>query len=172
MFKIGEFSRIARVSARLLRFYDELRLLRPGVVDPATGYRYYTSTQLTRLNRILVLKELGLSLEQIGAVVDSGASAQELRAMLVVRRADAERALQEERWRLKLIESRIAQLDAGAGEFYDVLIRAEPAQRVLTVRETVSSFVASRELITMLASEVPRRVSRSVLGPVIGIAHS
>lgn len=172
MFKIGEFSRIARVSARLLRFYDELGLLKPGVVDPATGYRYYASGQLTRLNRILVLKELGLSLEQIGAIVDSGASAQELRAMLVVRHADAERAMREEAARLKLIESRIAQLDAGSGEFDDVLIRAEPARQVLTVRNTVGSFVAARELITILASEVPRCVPRSVLGPVIGIAHS
>ena len=172
MFKIGEFSRIARVSARLLRFYDEIGLLKPGVVDRASGYRYYTSAQLTRLNRILVLRELGLSLEQIGSVVESGASAEELRAMLVVRRADAERAMLDEAARLKLIESRIAQLDAGSSEFDDVLLRAEPAQRVLTLRDTVGSFAAARELIMVLASEVPRVVSRASLGALIGIAHS
>src|SRR5262245_4426371 len=61
MFKIGEFSRIARVSARLLRYYDELGLLKPGVVDATTGYRYYTSSQLLRLNRILVLRDLGFT---------------------------------------------------------------------------------------------------------------
>src|SRR3982751_471950 len=95
MFRIGEFSRIARVSARLLRYYDELGLLRPGVVDAATGYRYYSSAQLQRLNRILVLRDLGLSLEQIGGVIDQEASADQLRAMLELRRADAERALAE-----------------------------------------------------------------------------
>ena len=73
MFRIGEFSRIARVSARLLRYYDELGLLKPGVVDSASGYRYYTSAQLQRLNRILVLRDLGLSLEQIGGVIETGA---------------------------------------------------------------------------------------------------
>lgn len=172
MFKIGEFSRIARVSARLLRFYDEIGLLAPGVVDPSTGYRYYTSSQLVRLNRILVLKELGLSLEQIGAVIDSAASAAELRAMLLVRRADAERALAEEAARLKLIESRIAQLDAGAAPLDDVLIRAEPAHPVLTVRDTVPSFVAAREIIGELAREVPRVLPRAALGPLVGIAHS
>src|SRR5262245_19086832 len=105
MFRIGEFSRIARVWARLLRYYDELGLLKPGVVDGLSGYRYYTSSQLQRLNRILVLKELGLSLEQIGEVIDQDASANQLRAMLDARRAAAERALADETARLRQIEA-------------------------------------------------------------------
>jgi DNA-binding transcriptional MerR regulator len=60
MFRIGDFSRIARVSARLLRFYDEIGLLQPAHVDPQTGYRRYGVAQLAQLNRITVLKELGL----------------------------------------------------------------------------------------------------------------
>jgi len=173
VFKIGEFSRIARVSARLLRFYDELGLLKPGVVDPATGYRFYTAAQLHRLNRILVLKDLGLSLEQIGGVIDEQASADQLRAMLLVRRADAERALADEAVRLKQIEARIAQLDAGAAaELDDVLIRAEPARHVLTLRDTLGSFVEARGVITQLAQTLPRHVPRDVLGTLIGIAHS
>ena len=67
MFKIGDFSRIARVSCRLLRYYDEIGLLKPGSTERDTGYRYYSASQLPRLNRILVLKELGLSLEEIAA---------------------------------------------------------------------------------------------------------
>jgi DNA-binding transcriptional MerR regulator len=173
VFRIGEFSRIARVSARLLRFYDEIGLLKPGVVDSETGYRFYTSAQLQRLNRILVLKDLGLSLEQIGAVIDEEASADQLRAMLLVRRADAERALAEESVRLRQIEARIAQLDAGASaDLDDVLIRAEPARRILTVRDTVGSFLAARALIQELAQTVPKRVPREVLGTLIGLAHS
>jgi len=172
VFKIGEFSRIARVSARLLRFYDELGLLRPGVVDAATGYRFYTTAQLQRLNRILVLKDLGLSLEQIGGVIDEQASAEQLRAMLLVRRSDAERALAEEAARLRLIESRIAQLDAGASALDDVLIRAEPARRVITVRDTLSSFVEARGIIGQLAQTLPKHVPREALGTLIGIAHS
>ena len=65
MFRIGEFSRIARVSMRLLRYYDELGLLCPARIDPDNGYRYYSAAQLPQLNRILVLRDLGLSLEQI-----------------------------------------------------------------------------------------------------------
>jgi DNA-binding transcriptional MerR regulator len=173
MFRIGEFSRIARVSARLLRYYDELGLLRPGVVDAATGYRYYTSAQLQRLNRILVLKELGLSLEQIGNVIDREAPASELRAMLEVRRADAERALDEEAMRLRQIEARIAQLEVGTDhDLDDVLMRAEPARRIISVRETVGSFVAARAIISELARAVPRLLPREAIGPLVGIAHS
>ncbi len=173
MFRIGEFSRIARVSARLLRYYDELGLLRPGVVDASSGYRYYTTAQLQRLNRILVLRDLGLSLEQIGGVIDQQASAAQLRAMLEIRRTDAERALAEESARLKHIEARIAQLEAGVGEdLDDVLIRAEPARRIVSVRRTVASFVEAREIIGELARTLPKQMPRDVLGQIIGIAHS
>jgi DNA-binding transcriptional MerR regulator len=173
MFRIGEFSRIARVSARLLRYYDELGLLKPGVVDAATGYRYYTSSQLQRLNRILVLKDLGLSLEQIGGVIDQEASADQLRAMLEVRRSDAERALADEAARLRQIEARIAQLDTGSGaDLDDVLIRAEPARRIVSVRDTVASFVEARQIIGELARTLPKQLPRESLGQIVGIAHS
>ena len=66
MFKIGDFSRLAQVSVRMLRHYDKLGLLTPSHIDRFTGYRYYTIDQLPRLHRIIALKDLGLSLEQIG----------------------------------------------------------------------------------------------------------
>jgi DNA-binding transcriptional MerR regulator len=59
MFAIGEFARHGRVSVRMLRHYDEIGLLEPVRVDPATGYRSYDASQLSRLNRIVVLKDLG-----------------------------------------------------------------------------------------------------------------
>ncbi len=173
MFRIGEFSRIARVSARLLRYYDEIGLLTPGVVDAVTGYRYYTSTHLQRLNRILVLKDLGLSLEQIGSVIDREAPASELRAMLEARRADAERALAEEAVRLRQIEARIAQLEVGADrDLDDVLMRAEPAHLIVSVRQTLGSFAEARAIIAELSAVVPRLLPRERLGPLVGIAHS
>ena len=72
MFAIGEFARLARVSVKTLRYYDETELLKPARVDRETGYRLYKASQLPRLNRILVLKELGFSLERIAALVDEG----------------------------------------------------------------------------------------------------
>ena len=87
MFRIGEFAQIAQVSGRQLRFYDQLGLLQPAHTDPQTGYRYYSIRQLPRLNSILALKELGLSLEQIGPLLKNELSPAELRAMLTMKRA-------------------------------------------------------------------------------------
>ncbi|GAB2736403.1 hypothetical protein GCM10027072_34190 [Streptomyces bullii] len=70
MFTIGDFARHGRFSVRMLRHYDATGLLRPALVDPATGYRYYTAAQLTRLNRVIALKELGVTLQQVRAIVE------------------------------------------------------------------------------------------------------
>lgn len=66
MFSIGEFARLGAVSIRALRHYDEIGLLPPAEVDPATGYRSYSAKQLRQLNRIVALKDIGLTLGQIG----------------------------------------------------------------------------------------------------------
>lgn len=134
MFRIGDFSRIARVSARLLRFYDEIGLLAPAHADPQTGYRHYTVAQLAQLNRITVLKELGFSLEQIGDMLKSPPDADELRRMLLLRRNDVERTLAQEAQRLRHIETRIAQIESeGQWSADDVVERAEPARRLLSL---------------------------------------
>ncbi len=61
MLKIGDFSKLSRVSVQALRHYDEMNLLKPAQVDTFTGYRYYSASQLPRFNRILALKDLGFS---------------------------------------------------------------------------------------------------------------
>ena len=65
MFRIGEFSRLAMVSIRMLRHYDEIGLLTPNTVDPYTGYRYYSAGQLGTVSRIQLLREMGVSLGEI-----------------------------------------------------------------------------------------------------------
>ena len=173
MFRIGDFSRIARVSCRLLRYYDELGLLKPAIVDSASGYRFYSASQLPQLSRILVLKELGLSLEQIGRVVGDGVSPAELRAMLLVRRVDIEQNLATEAERLRQIEVRIAEIESG-GNFAleDVLVRSEPSHQVLTLRQTMRSFSEARGIIRQLVNTVPRLLPGPALGSLIAIAHS
>jgi DNA-binding transcriptional MerR regulator len=172
VFRIGDFSRIARVSARLLRFYDEIGLLKPARIEQETGYRYYSASQLPALNRILVLKELGLSLEQIGHIVDKNISAAELRGMLLLRQADIEKAIAAESERLRQVETRIAQIDAeGQLSVDDVMVRAEPVHTILSVRRVLPSFAAARELIPRLFEAV-RRVPKDALGHLIAIAHA
>ncbi|MGW5498907.1 MerR family transcriptional regulator [Streptomyces olivaceoviridis] len=70
MFTIGDFARHGRVSVRMPRHYDATGLLRPAHVDPASGYRHYTAAQLARLDRIIALKDLGLTVKQVRDIVD------------------------------------------------------------------------------------------------------
>src|SRR4029453_4169425 len=134
---------------------------------------YYSASQVPRLNRILVLKELGLSLEEIARVLDSGLSAAELRGMLMVRRSDAQRALSDEMERLRHIESRIAQIDAeGELSVDDVIMRSEPAQRLLSVRRIVPSFVAARDLIRELSESLRALKAKGMLGRLTALAHA
>lgn len=135
MFRIGEFAQIAQASSRQLRFYDQLGLLQPAHTDAQTGYRYYSIKQLPRLNCILALKELGLSLEQIGPLLKEEISPSELRGMLTMKRAQVEQALREEGGRLRHIESRIAQIDKYGGmEGYDVVTKSVAATPFLSLR--------------------------------------
>jgi len=132
MFRIGEFAQIAQVSGRLLRYYDQLGLLSPVRIDPQNGYRWYSARQLPRLNRILALKELGLTLEQIKPLLDGEIPAADMRAMLSERRDRAEEGLRLEQARLRQIESRIAQIDEhGEVTGEDVVVKTIDAQPYL-----------------------------------------
>lgn len=173
MFSIGDFSRLARVSGRLLRYYDEIGLLKPAHVDTFTGYRHYSAAQLPRLNRILVLKDLGFSLEEIAKLVGEHVSGDALRGMLLMRRSEVERALATEVERLRGIEMRIAQVDAeGQLAAEDVIIRSEPARHFLAIRQTVPSFQAARSLIRTVAETVPHRIPNDAMGPLMAVAHA
>jgi DNA-binding transcriptional MerR regulator len=87
MFRIGEFSKIAQVPGSVLRYYDQIGLFKPVHTDQWTGYRLYSASQLPRLHRILALKELGLTLDQIARLVDEEISTAEIRGMLTLRKA-------------------------------------------------------------------------------------
>lgn len=173
MFRIGDFSRIARVSCRLLRYYDEIGLLKPATTDRDSGYRYYSAAQLSQLNRILVLKELGLSLDEVVQFMQSKASASQLRDLLQLRRADIERTLADEQERLRQLDTRIAQIDAdGQLDADDVIVRADTAQWLLSTRQIVPSFAAARAVIGAVVRAGKKRIPPENLGPLIAIAHA
>src|SRR5215475_8735323 len=111
MFKIGEFSRMVQVPVPTLRYYDQVGLLKPVEVDRFTGYRYYSASQLPRLHRILALKGLGFSLEQIGAVLDEGLNADQLRGMLRLRQEQIRQQLEEAQSQLLEVELRLQQIE-------------------------------------------------------------
>src|SRR3972149_2439661 len=134
MFRIGDFSKFSRVSVRMLRHYDELGLLKPARVDARTEYRYYSADQLPRLHRILTLQDLGFSLEQIRKLLPRNISAEELRGMLLLKRAELQDKMEADVERLARIEGRIEQIAPGESAPYDVVLRSIEPLRVAAIR--------------------------------------
>jgi DNA-binding transcriptional MerR regulator len=138
MFKIGEFSRLSRVSVRMLRHYDQLGLLKPSQTDRLTNYRYYSADQLPRLNRILALQDLGFTLEQIAGLIHENLRVEELRGMLKLKRAEVQQDIVEQESRLARLEARLRQMDGELGHSsYDVILREVGPQLVATRRAVV-----------------------------------
>jgi DNA-binding transcriptional MerR regulator len=138
MIKIGDFARLSQVSIVTLRHYDELGLLKPVMVDRTTGYRYYLASQLPRLNRILALKDLGFSLEQIEHALADGLTTDQLRGMLKLKRAEVAQRLAAEQERLARIEVRLRHIEQEeAMPTYDVVLKTTPPVRVAARRVTI-----------------------------------
>jgi DNA-binding transcriptional MerR regulator len=143
MFGIGEFASAGRVSVRMLRHYDALGLLRPAHVDAVTGYRTYEARQLSRLNRIVALKELGFTLAQVRVILDEKVSTGELYGMLRLRQAELQSQIAADSARLRQVEARILSIEREEGAVMpavDVQIKKIPAVRVAELTALASDF--------------------------------
>ncbi|MBE1493113.1 DNA-binding transcriptional MerR regulator [Amycolatopsis lexingtonensis] len=162
VFSIGDFARHGRVSVRMLRHYDALGLLRPARVDPATGYRSYTAGQLARLNRIVALKDLGFTLEQVATLLADEVTADQVRGMLKLRRAELEASLAEGAARLARVEARLRTIDAP-----DVVVKQLPAMRVVELTGTAAGFAPESigPVVRPLCAELGRRLATADVTP-------
>ncbi|WP_329488669.1 MerR family transcriptional regulator [Kitasatospora sp. NBC_01246] len=151
MFNIGDFAKHGRVSVRMLRHYDAIGLLHPARVDPVSGYRSYEAAQLARLNRVIALKDLGFTLQQVRAVLDERVDAAELRGMLRLRQAELAAAMAADAQRLARVEARLRTIESeGTMPAQDVVVKRVPSVRVA-------------ELTAVAAGYEPEDI-----GPVIG----
>ena len=140
MIKIGDFSKLAHVSIKTLHHYDDLGLLKPIHVDRYSGYRYYEIGQLSRLNRILALKDLGLSLDQVTELLREELSTAEMRGMLRMKQMELETHLEEERARLVRVEQRLLQLEVdGCPPHSEIAVKGVPAQTALVAQVVAAS---------------------------------
>lgn len=135
VFGVGTFARLGGVSVRTLRYYDEIGLLRPVWVDPHTGYRWYEPDQLHRLHRIVALRDLGVRLVEIGRLLDEPLSVEELRGILLLRRAESHHRLASEAERLSRVEARLLQMEEPTMTDYEVVVKRTDAQHVIALSE-------------------------------------
>jgi effector-binding domain-containing protein len=171
MFKIGDFSRLSHVTVKALRYYDEIGLLRPVDVDRFTGYRYYSVDQLPRLNRILALKEMDLSLDQIARLLDGDLPAAEIRGMLRLKQTEIQQRVEEEQGRLVRVEARLRQIEQeGKMPGYEVVLKKVEPQTVAAVREVIPTYGELGRLFGELFGHLMPRGAR-LAGPPIAIYH-
>ncbi|MEU2827888.1 MerR family transcriptional regulator [Streptomyces lavendulae] len=175
MFSIGDFAKHGRVSVRMLRHYDALGLLRPARVDPVTGYRSYEAGQLARLNRVIALKELGFSLEQVGTILDAKVSAEELRGMLRLRRAELETAAAEAAARLTQVETRLRSIEnEGTMSTEEIVVKSLPPVRLAELTGVAASYAPQDigPVIGPLYEDLCSRIERAGVVPAgPGLAH-
>jgi effector-binding domain-containing protein len=141
--KIGEFSRVGQVTVKALRVYEEMGLLTPEGVDDWSGYRIYSPSQLPRLYRILALKDLGLSLEEIRLLLEKEPTPEQMRGMLALKSAQIQTKLEEDRRRLALVENLIERIEKeNEMPNYAVIVKDVADTNVVSIREKLPGYVA------------------------------
>jgi DNA-binding transcriptional MerR regulator len=141
MLNIGEFARLGQVSPRMLRHYDEIGLLKPSWTDPQTGYRSYEVAQLGRLHRLLAMRDLGLTLEQIRPLLDGNPSVEQLRGMLRLRQAQIAQDVADEQARLRRVEAHLRALEGSPSmPATDVVVKETQPLRIAEATTTAPGF--------------------------------
>ncbi|RZQ61691.1 MerR family transcriptional regulator [Amycolatopsis suaedae] len=175
MFTIGDFARHGRVSIRMLRHYDAIGLLRPAKVDRFSGYRFYTAAQLARLNRIIALKELGFTLQQVGEILDERVTGEQLRGMLLLRQTELRTAAAEAAARLAQVEARLRMIESeGSMPTQDVVVKSLPAVRLAELTGVATSFAPENigPVIKPLYADLMCRLAEAGVTPTgPGIAY-
>ncbi|MDJ0590866.1 MAG: MerR family transcriptional regulator [Pleurocapsa sp. MO_226.B13] len=155
MLKISDFAQLSRISPKTLRLYDRLGLLKPAQIDRQNSYRYYHPNQLPRLNRILVFKELGFSLEQIGCLLDENISVSEIRGMLRLKQLEIQQRLSEDAVRLNRVKIRLQELEQEKTmSNYEVILKPVSSQLVASTLGIIPNFDDCGPIIDKLFDRV------------------
>jgi len=155
--KIGEFSKLSRVSIRALRRYDEEGLLAPASIDPFTGYRYYSERQLPIASRIRALRDMGFPQAAVRKALECYDDPGALERCLLSQRASALEALEEARGRLRLLDTALERLRKDKNLMkYDVTIKTLPERQVASVRQIIPSYDREGDLWHIYCQETAR----------------
>lgn len=150
MYRIGIFSKLGKVTVKTLRHYDEVGLLTPAYVDEENGYRYYTTSQLFKLNEIVSLRQMGFSIPEISAIT----SGRNIAEILEQRKAELECEAENITGRLFRLNNYIREKKEGNKMNYQAVIKEIPAFTVYTARYTLPNYAALNEIMPALGEKV------------------
>ena len=153
MLKIGDFSKLSRVSIRMLRYYDEIGLLKPVEIDRFTDYRYYSESQLPAVCRITALRDMGFRLADVSAILAEYDDPAALERRFTALRAQLERQQSETRQRLLLLDTAIKRLRKEEVMKYDITVKTLPERYAATCRMTIPRYEDEGQVWGVLCQE-------------------
>ena len=156
MLKIGEFSKLSRVSVRMLRHYDEIGLLKPATIDRFTDYRYYREDQLPTAGRIAALKDMGFSLADIVKILAIYEDRQQLDLFFAARQKELEALSQDTAQKLMILDAARKRLRKEENMSYNVTIKTIPERSAATVHMTIPRYEDEGMVWGILAQETCR----------------
>lgn len=171
MFKIGDFARLNRVTVKTLRYYDSLGLLHPEKIDSFTGYRYYSAAQMPRVNRILVLKDVGFSLEEIALILNKNLDSEQIETLLELKHAEIAERISAEQDRLSRLENLMKTCKQEAFNMnYNIVLKDIEPIHVAALRDTIPSYSEQGHLWNELAEHIKKHDAK-IVPPCMVIYH-
>lgn len=141
MLKIGDFSKLSRISIRMLRHYDEIGLIKPDEIDPISGYRYYNESQLPLANRIQALKDMGFGLSAIAQILEHYDDKEAMEHFLKIKYEELKEQWQKTNEQMKILSTVMKHLrkDESAME-YNVTLKQMKERYVASLRKRIPTY--------------------------------
>lgn len=154
MFSIGMFSKINKVTTKTLRYYEEMGLLEPEYIDKFTRYRYYTTNQIPKLHKIINLKQMGLSLNEIKEVINNPSEAEEI---LISKEREVMNVIKNQQYRLLKLRSYLGNLK-GEENMKDIIIKELPKVKIASMRKIIKNYEELFQISTDMVSKEMKRL--------------
>jgi len=171
MFKIGDFARLNKVTVKTLRHYDSLGLLQPEKIDNFTGYRYYSASQMPRLNRILALKDVCFSLEEIALILNKNLNTEQIQTLLEIKHQEIAQRIEAEQERLSRVRNLLKTYKQEAYFMsYDIVLKEVGAIRVASIRGIIPNYSEQGQLWEELGGHIKKHGAK-IVPPCMVIYH-
>ena len=172
MFKIGDFSRLSRISVKALRYYEEIGLLKPVSVDKYTGYRYYSAEQLREINLVTAFKEPGLSLDEIGTMISKNLTTAQIKELFAAKLGDLHQRVTEEQRQLGMMEKLLVQIEQeGTMSNYQVIVKKVQPQIVASMRGILPTYGDVETFYGEIFKHLGKKMIFKPTGPTMLICH-
>lgn len=165
MFRIGEFASFAKVPVKTLRYYDEIGIFTSAKVDEESGYRYYSAEQLIELNKILSLRDIGFSLNQISYIMKNNVSSEKLIHMLNLKKMEVIEVIEKERERKRKIDLFINNLnEEDIIMNYDIVVKEVKPFKGVCLRDIVPNYSEMHALWKEVGEHIANNNSKILPG--------